>query len=219
MTTENSQPAESMPDWRHQFLAACADLPDKVELPYAMTPEGERMAKFKAICPPEFLKKIDRTLLTNPDAFDRVSKWDGAFPGPCANGTTDTAKSRATWSALGRLYVRENKPFAWFPVRRMITELEVYENRNSADEFFRTYSFFKVLMVDDVDKINWQFESHAALLFSFYDWIYRSHIPCITTTNKNRKWWANKMGDAFARRLFDDAHFEVSFDQLPQASG
>jgi hypothetical protein len=33
----------------------------------------------------------------------------------------------------------------------------------------------------------------------------------ITTTNKDRQWWADKMGDAFARRLFDDAHFAVQF--------
>jgi hypothetical protein len=28
---------------------------------------------------------------------------------------------------------------------------------------------------------------------------------------KSRDWWGEKMGDAFARRLFDDAHFAVNF--------
>jgi hypothetical protein len=203
----NSQPNP----WHAAFQAVCANLPEKVELPYTMTPEGERLAKFKRICPPEFSAKIDQVKLVDPDAFCRVSQWDGSFPGPLAIGATDTAKTRSAWSAMGRLYVRENKPFAWFPVRRMVGELEKFEQHNAADEFFRSYSFFKVLMVDDLDKINWQFESHLALVFAFYDWVYRSHIPCITTTNKPRKWWENKMGDAFSRRLFDDAHFTVEF--------
>jgi DNA replication protein DnaC len=198
-------------DWRAAFSAACSTLPAIVELPYAMTPEGGRMAAFRARCPKEFISKIDRAQLPNPKAFDALANWAGTYPGPLASGATGTAKTRAAWSAVGRLYVRENKPFAWFPVRRMITELERYETLNAADEFFRAYSHYRFLFVDDVDKINWAFESHGALLFAFYDWIYRANIPCITTTNKPRDWWAKTMGDAFARRLFDDAHHEVRF--------
>ena len=209
MSTEPKSMAGT--DWRATFLAACSTLPEKVELPYHLTPEGERLALFKRICPLEFASKIDRDKLPNPDAFDAVAKWTGVFPGPCAIGKTETAKTRAAWSALGRLYVRENKAFAWFPVRRLVTELEKYESYNAADEFFRSYEHHKILMVDDLDKINWQFESQGALLFAFFDWIYRTNKPCITTTNKDRNWWAGKMGDAFARRLFDDSHFTVQF--------
>jgi hypothetical protein len=201
----------AQPDWRAAFLAAREQLPDHVELPYAMTPEGERLTKFRNICPDEFRAKIDRAKVPNPEAFDLVALWDGSFPGPCASGKTKTAKTRAAWSALGRLYVKQNKPFAWFPVRRLVTELEGYETKGFADEFFRNYAHFAVLMVDDLDKINWQFESQQAMLFAFYDWVYRSKRPCISTTNKTRKWWADKMGDAFARRLFEDAQFEVAF--------
>ena len=68
-----------------------------------------------------------------------------------------------------------------------------------------------MLFVDDIDKINWQFESQVALLWSFYDWIYRTKKPCITTTNQSREWWTEKMGAAFARRLFDDAQRPVRF--------
>lgn len=198
-------------DWLAGFKAALANLPEAVEIPYELTPEGERLAKFRKICPPEFCRKVDRAQLPKPEPFDRVAQWDGSFPGPCATGKTRTAKTRATWSALGRLYVRQSVPFAWFPVRRLVAELEKYETYNAADEFFRHYSHFPVLMVDDADKINWAFESHGQMLFAFYDWVYRSRIPCITTTNRPRAWWANAMGDAFARRLFDDAHFAVEF--------
>jgi len=198
-------------DWKAAFRAVCSTLPEKVELPYALTPEGERMAAFKRICPSEFLCKIDRARLPNVEAFDQVALWDGNYPGPCAYGKTDTAKSRAAWSALGRLYVKDHRPFAWFPVRRLATELERYEKNGAADEFFRAYSHYKALLVDDADKINWQFDSHKEQLFAFYDWVYRTNKPCITTTNKDRAWWASKMGDAFARRMFSDAHFEVKF--------
>ena len=208
----DTTPAVKEADWRTAFLAAKECLPDEAPpLPYELTPEGQRMASFKRICPTQFLAKIDRTLLPLPELFDRVAMWDGQFPGPCAAGLTDTGKTRATWSALGRLYVRENKPFAWFPVKRLTTELAKYEETGHADEFFRQYDHFKILMVDDADKINWDFMSNQESLFAFYDWIYRSKKPCITTTNKSREWWAKKMGDAFARRLFDDAHFAVNF--------
>lgn len=200
-------------DTKAQLAAALATLPDKVDVPYELTPEGERMTQFKRLMQdsPEFLQKIDRKRLPNPEAFDRVTAWNGLSPGPCAWGPTDTAKTRAAWSVVGRLYVHENKPFAWFPGRRLVNELAKYEDNNTADEFFRMYDFFKVLFVDDLDKINWQFDSQKTALFAFYDWIYRRHKPCVTTTNKDRAWWADKMGDAFARRLFDDAHFEVKF--------
>jgi len=200
-----------VPAWRAAFEAAIAHLPESVTIPYELTDEGQRLAKFKRVCPPEFCVKIDRAKLNHAAPFDNVAQWDGRFKGPCAVGGTGSGKTRAAWSALGRLYVRENKPFAWFPVKRLMSEIAWYVEHGQTDAFFRGYDMFSVLMVDDVDKINWQFESNQEALFAFYDWIYRSNKPCITTTNQTAKWWANKMGDAFTRRLFDDAHFAVKF--------
>lgn len=173
--------------------------------------QANRMAGFKRVCPPEFMHAINRTRLVNPVAFDAVAGWDGRFPGPLCTGATGTAKTRAAWSAIGRLVVNDSRTLAWFPVKRMLTELVRYESKDLADEFWRNYRGFHLLFVDDIDKINWQFESECAALFQFYDWIYRERRPCITTTNKDREWWAEKMGDAFARRLFDDAHRLVQF--------
>ena len=207
---------KAAPDWRAAFLAACAALPDTVEKTAAQIEEETRMADFKRVCDEKFCQKIDRALLACPESFDRVAQWHGKFPGPCATGTTGAAKTRAAWSALGRLYVREKRSFAWFPARRLVGEMERYEKIGVTDEFFRQYDHFRVLFVDDIDKINWQFESQQAALFAFYDWIYRHQKPCITTTNNSRAWWAERMGDAFARRLFDDAHFTVEFEAAQQ---
>jgi hypothetical protein len=204
-------PAAEQPPWLAEFLRIRESLPTIAEVPFSSTPEGQRTAQFKKVCDAEFLCRINRSLLKCPEAFDRVALWDGTFPGPCAIGVTDTAKSRSAWSALARLYIKHAKPFAWFPVKRLVSEMEKYDKNGRIDEFFRNYSYYRILFVDDIDKINWDFESQPTLLFSFYDWIYRTRQPCITTTNKSLKWWTDKMGDAFARRLFASAHFTVDF--------
>ncbi len=197
---------------RDELINAFKAAPEKVTVPYHLTPEGERLTRFRLICPEEFKGRIDRTKLKNPAAFDRVAEWNGTFPGPIASGSTGCSKTRAAWSAMGRLWVKENRAFAWFPVKRLITEFERYEGKDMADEFWRYYrGQFSLLLVDDLDKINWSFDSQHAVLFQFYDWVYAHHIPVITTTNKNRAWWTDKMGEPFVRRLFDEACFEVQF--------
>lgn len=173
---------------------------------------GDRLARFRRMCPPEFMCRVDRAQLVNPAAFDRVVAWDGKFKGPMLTGETGASKTRAAWAALYRLHVMEARSFAWFPVKRLITEFVAYEAKNLADEFWRNYRSYNILFVDDLDKVNAAFESEMAALFQFYDWIYREHIPCITTTNNDRAWWVHTMGDAFARRLFDDAQTEVNFN-------
>ena len=200
--------------WREQFLVACASLPDTPPPPSpAALAQLGRLAAFRSVCDPEFLKRIDRALLPDPAAFDRVAQWPGTYPGRLATGTTNTAKTRAAWSCLGRLYVRENRPFKWYPVRTLMKALDDEENAGYGADFFRHLGHFPILFVDDIDKINWQFDSTKQQLFAFFDWVYRTRKPCLTTTNKDRAWWANMMGDAFARRLFDDAHETVEFSR------
>lgn len=197
---------------KEELKKTLAALPDKVTVPFHLTPEGQRLDRFRNVCPAEFQPKVNRVLLKNPPAFDKVAGWNGEFPGPLASGPTGCGKTRAGWSAVGRLWVRENRAFAWFPVKRLITEFERFEGKDLADEFWRFYrGNFRLLLVDDADKINWSFDSQHATLFQFYDWIYANHVPCITTTNKDRAWWTARMGEPFVRRLFDEAHFHVEF--------
>lgn len=199
-------------EWSEVQKIIAANLPETAPpLPYELTDEGKRLANFRKICPPEFMAKIDRTKVPNPAAFDTVAGWNGRTPGILAWGDTDTAKSRAAWSALGRLYVKEGRTFAWFSAKRLVDELERYESKHAGDEFWRFYSGYDMLFVDDADKINWQFESQGILLFQFYDWVYRAQRPCITTTNRSREWWTKGLGGAFTRRLFDDCHSAVKF--------
>lgn len=205
----STEPQKTESPFASALKDAFAALPKNPVIPYAMTEEGERLEKFKKACPEEFFRKIDRTLLKNLTAFDAVAQWSGAFPGPCATGPTSCGKTRAAWSALGRLWVKESRGFSWWPVRKLISAIE--EENGSLDGLMWRHSASRMFFVDDVDKFNLQFESHAEALFAFYDHIYRKNIPCITTTNKDRKWWTGKMGEAFTRRLFDDACREVKF--------
>lgn len=199
-------------EWEEVLRTVKDCLPETVPpLPYELTPEGKRMSDFKNICPEEFCQKIDPTQMPNTDAFGRITAWQGGYPGILAHGDTDTAKTRAAWSVLGRLYVKQGKSFTWFPVKRLIDEMSRYEKKDLASEFYKQLDFYDLVMVDDIDKINWQFDKAPEFLFQFYDWIYREHRPCITTTNKNREWWIEKMGEAFARRLFQDAHTAIDF--------
>lgn len=181
------------------------------EIAHDITEEGRRAAEFKRVCPEEFITPVDRQRLISQISFDRIASWNGEHPGPIAVGPTGTSKTRAAWSALGRLYVRQHKAFVWFPVRRLITQMSKYEQADLADECFHNWTFYEILFVDDLEKINWQFQSESEYLFSFYDWVYRCRRPCMTTTNMSRQWWADKMGDAFVRRVFDEAHHEVKF--------
>ena len=200
-----------IPDWRIALEQAIAQLPAHVEIPYELTEEGQRWRRFRNICPEEFLPKIDRARLPKPAQFDAVANWDGNFPGPLAWGPTDTAKSRAQWYALRVQFVKHNRTFAWFPVKKLVAELESADRVGQAHEFYRQYAFYRILMVDDLDKINWRDENQMSILFDFYDKIYRDKTRLLATTNKDKDWWTERMGDAFARRLFKDCHTAVQF--------
>ncbi len=210
----NAEKEQQRVDWRAQLAEAAKQLPEKAEIPYERTPEGERAIRFKKAFQDElveFLKPIDRKQLKNPLAFDRVAGWDGQFRGPLAHGLTGGAKTRAAVAAVEHLFVKKNLPFTWFPVSRLVDEVQRFEKKDLLDEFYRSLLHYPVVIVDDLDKINWNRQEEPGVLFRFYDWVYRAHRPVITTTNKPRAWWLERVGEAFVRRLFDEAHFEVKF--------
>ena len=216
--TARSQSTESIGDFIGDYRRKWSNLPPESDAERAErerrvqeVQQSERTARFRRVCPSEFMQRVDQAQLSNQAAYERVKAWNGSFPGPLCTGATGASKTRAAWAALYSLNALQNRSFAWFPVKRLITEFARYESKDLADEFWKFYGSFSVLFVDDLDKLNAQFESELSTIFAFYDWIYREHRPCITTTNKPREWWVNLMGEAHTRRLFDDAHFEVRF--------
>lgn len=207
-------PTPSFEEVKDRLLKRIETLPESVDVPFEKTAAGERQARFNRALTgvaDEFLKPLNSRLLKSPGAYNVVARWEGKFPGPIATGPTGTRKTGAAFAALQRLFVHENRAFSFFPVKRLISEYSRYEKKDILDEFYRMLLHYPVLLVDDVDKINCQFESEMSALFQFYDWVYRARRPVITTTNQNRAWWTDKFGSAFVRRLFDEAHFEVKF--------
>jgi hypothetical protein len=174
------------------------------------SPEGDRLMRFRRVCPPQFMQRITPTLLTAPASFAEVAKWDGKFPGPLAVGPTGTAKSRAVWSALGRLWVREGRDFRWSSARQMTEKYFEVHMQGDPERFWRALGRFSLWFLDDVDKVEMN-DRNAAVLFEFYDRAYREKRPVIATTNRDRAWWMARMGEAFCRRFFNEVHHAVTF--------
>jgi DNA replication protein DnaC len=179
---------------------AFAAMPTK-PIPHELTPEGQRMTAFRKVWPARFQEKLDRKRLKNPKAFDAVAAWDGRAPGMLAYGPTGHAKTWAVWVALGRLYVRENQTFVFFPIARLLDRIKKLEGLEPA--LFDSRGC-RIVFVDDADKFNADFDSERVALFEFYDHMSVTKRPVITTTNQDRKWWEKRMGEAFARRLFEE---------------
>jgi len=169
-----------------------------------------RSERFRTVCPEQFYEKIDRSKLASPEAFDAVQAWDGTCPGPLLVGATSKAKTRAAWAVLGKLYVRHGIAFEFFTAERILKALE--ESRFGLDDYLDYHRRWSSLFFfDDLHRFNTQFESEGKALSQLYDWIYRHKMPCITTTNKDRTWWATLLGESTARRMFDEAHTLINF--------
>lgn len=172
--------------------------------------EKERMRRFKEVCPSEFFQKIDLTKIKNATAFAKVVSWSGQFPGPLAYGPTGTGKTRSAWSVLGRLWVREGKAFRWYSAKRLTDSFFEYHMEGRPEAFWRGLGGVNLILLDDMDKME-SSERNNTVLFELYDWLTREQHPAITTTNQGQDWWANRMGEAFARRMFEGAHQPVKF--------
>lgn len=171
---------------------------------------GDRLARFRKACPPQFMAKIEPHRLSNPSQFATVAAWKGTFPGFCCLGPTGGGKTRAVWSALGRLCVEEGRTFTWFTAKRLSEVYFEYHMDGEPERFWIDQSRFEILFLDDIDKIE-QNSRNDTLLWEFADWIYRDKRPCISTTNQDRDWWTRRMGESFIRRFMDEAQVEVKF--------
>lgn len=210
MADEIKDSAAIFGEMKAKLKQAFAQLPENPVIPYHLTPEGNRASQFKAGCPKEFCVAINRNILRNPWAFDQIAKWDGSYPGPLGAGPTGQSKTRAAWSCLGRLYVKEGRRITSFTVKRLMEKYFEHHMDGEPQRFWSAMARFDAFLIDDIDK----FESNArndTVLFELLDWIYANHRPAICTTNRDRAWWSDKMGSAFTRRMFDEAFFTVPF--------
>lgn len=210
MTAEPQESGNVFADLKGQLKKAFAQLPENPVIPYHLTEEGHRASQFKAGCPKEFCTAINRNILKNPWAFDQVAKWPGTYPGPLASGPTGQSKTRAAWSVLGRLYVKEGRHITSFTAKRIMEKYFEHHMSGEPARFWSALSRFDVFLLDDIDKFEIN-DRNCTVLFELLDWIYANHRAVVCTNNRPRDWWAEKMGTAFARRMFDEAFFTVPF--------
>jgi DNA replication protein DnaC len=171
----------------------------------------ERQSEFDRITSDEFAKPIDRSKVRSIDAFDAVSGWDGKYPGVFAFGQAGTGKTRACWSALRRLYCDEQRSFRWWTGRRLSDDYYGDFRDGDPDAFWHRLRYHRAFFVDDLDKFDLSQERSAGFLFELADRIYRDHLPFLVTSNHSRDWWRKALGEAFIRRMFDEATRPVQF--------
>lgn len=210
MTADQQDSGTVFGDVKRQLQQAFAQLPEKPVIPYHLTEEGQRASQFKVGCPKEFCTAINRNILKNPWAFDQVAKWDGTYPGPLAAGPTGQSKTRAAWSALGRLYVKNGKRITSFTAKRLTEKYFEHHMDGEPQRFWAALSRFDAFLIDDIDKLE-RNQRNDTTIFEVLDWIYANHRPVICTTNRDRAWWTDSLGTAFARRMFDECFFSVQF--------
>jgi hypothetical protein len=155
-------------------------------------------------CPVEFQKPIDLALVR--PAYHTLMKWDGTFPGYCCVGDTSAGKTRACWRVL------ENIPgwFHYYGARDLIDAQWDWHGDMWEKIFTGPACTIPLVFLDDVDKVALN-SLTTELLFTFFDLIYERQIPCLSTTNRDRKWWLDKMGAAFTRRFMDGGLVELKF--------
>ena len=174
----------------------------------------DRAQKFHRACPEEFKAEIDQDRLPDAPAFQKIADWSGAYPGPLGYGPTNTAKSRAVWVALKRLCIKEAQTFTWCTAKQMAERYFKWHMDGEPERFWQFFTMTQISFIDDIDKLELN-DRNSGVLFEFYDWAYREHRPVAGTTNRSREWWLEHMGEAFTRRMFDDAHQAIEFHPRP----
>jgi hypothetical protein len=177
---------------------------------------------FGESCPEEFKRPISRSLLKNPSAFDKLGSWDWSFPGFCCTGGTNCGKTRAVWNSIKRKVDSGTGGFIYFTARGLVEEYLKFHMDGEPKAFWKELGwrgwsnwdskmvYPSLIFVDDLDKVDMN-DRNCGVLFELFDRVYRDHIPCVSTTNKDRAWWIGKMGEAFVRRFMDDAQKELKF--------
>jgi len=158
-------------------------------------------------------EQLDWQKTPMPAATRHVLEWDGTAPGLLLIGETGTGKTRAALACLRKLCVERGMRFKAYTLKRLLTQLAEYEKHGEARGYSGPNPYrpaAELLFVDDIDKLNRQFQSEAASLWDYYNWVYSAGRAVITTTQRSLEQWENLLGRSFARRL-KEAHHVVQF--------
>ena len=171
----------------------------------------QRMAHFKELCPPEFLKPIDRSLLPVLRAWDESDAWAGSTPGVWLwSRETGQGKTRMAWRQFGRLHVNHGKHCLKATGQALAEEYFTYHMDGEPRAFYRWLARCDVLFIDDIDKIDLQDRRYCRMLRELFDELYAARKPVCVTSNEPISYFAKFCGESCCRRMREVAR-EIHF--------
>lgn len=197
----NTQFSDLAGEFHAMFPDATAPKLDEAEVVREML-RNQRMERFKAICPSEFRKPIDRSLLPNVKAWDAADKWAGAFPGIWLwSHETGRAKTRMLWRQFGRLHVGSGKMILKASGQCLAEEYFSAHMDGEPRAFYRWAMKHDIVMIDDIDKLDTSDARAAKMLRELFDCLYSENKPVLATSNEPIAFFERKIGASTARRM------------------
>lgn len=172
---------------------------------------AQRLARFTELCPAQFRKRIDRTLLPNLEAWDAADTWDGAYPGLWLwSHTTGRGKTRMAWRLYGRHHVDRGRSVIKASGQALAEEYFGYHMDGDPRGFYRWLHHGQILVIDDLDKVDYEDRRYGRMIRELFDEIYARQWPVIVTANEPIDYFTSVLGASAVRRM-REATREIAF--------
>lgn len=163
---------------------------------------SQRMMAFKASCPAEFRRAINRDLIPNLPAWDEADAWTGTHPGVWLwSAATGRAKSRMLWRQFGRLHVEHGKAVLKISGQALAEEYFSFHMDGEPRSFYHWVMAYDIVMIDDIDKIDIADKRAPRMLRELFDQLYEHQKPVLCTANEPIEHFQKRIGDSTARRM------------------
>lgn len=150
-------------------------------------------------------------LLPDKEAAQKVMDWKYGSKGLILIGATRRGKSRAAWLRLRRAVMSGAKVRVLNSSAGLNYAAMFSRSASQVEEWFEEYSTCKLLLMDDVFKVNLT-KSFESIMHAMLDRRIEFMLPTIITTNDNGNTLAERMtadrAGSFVGRLSDAGLFE-----------
>jgi len=174
----------------------------------------EAVEHFTVLCPKAFNTKIDMEKLPNKTAFEALMQWDGDFPGPLCIGATGTGKTLCAWAVISKLAATAAyRVYATRP-SDLISKVKSFGISYSFKRHLDRYDF---IFMDSLEVFDFRDKESEQIVAEFYDYIYTSMRPCITTCENPLTFLNTKpsehpvYSDPWLTRRIRDSHKVINF--------
>lgn len=214
--TEPKTIAELTAEWRAAGLlpepgAVPCQTESEIEERTRQIRRTQRLARFSELCPAQFRKRIDRSLLPNLSAWDQADGWDGTFPGLWLwSHATGRGKTRMAWRLYGRHHVDRGKSIIKATGQALAEEYFGYHMDGDPRGFYRWLHRGEILVIDDLDKVDYDDRRYGRMIRELFDEIYSHQWPVIVTANEPIEHFGAVLGASAVRRMRESTR-EIAF--------